>query len=96
MANTAVKGHMSLRHLIERFTHGPRTVLGLPLAHIVEGARANITLFDPEVNWTCTEADLVSTSHNTPFLGQKLTGRALGVVSGEVVRVGGAVTAAIT
>ena len=88
VANTAAKGRMSLRRLIERFTHGPRNVLGLPLAHIVEGARANLTLFDPEVNWTCTEADLVSTSHNTPFLGQKLTGKALGVVCGEVVGVG--------
>jgi dihydroorotase len=82
VANTAVKGRMSLRRLIERFTHGPRAVLGLPKVHIVEGAPANITLFDPEVNWTCTEDDLVSKSHNTPFLGQKLTGKALGVLRG--------------
>jgi dihydroorotase len=61
-------------------------VLGLPRVHIAEGAAANITLFDPEVDWTCTEADLVSKCHNTPFLGQRLTGRALGVVVGVVVR----------
>ena len=86
VANTALKGHMTLRRLIERLTHGPRAVLGLPKVHIAEGERAEITLFDPEVNWTCTEEDLVSRSHNTPFLGQRLTGRALGVVCGEVVR----------
>jgi dihydroorotase len=86
VANTALKGRMPLRRTIERFTHGPRAVLGLPRVHIAEGTAANITLFDPEVDWTCTEADLVSKSHNTPFLGQRLTGRALGVVVGEVVR----------
>lgn len=85
VANTALKGHMSLRRIVERFTHGPRAVLGLPKVHIAEGAQANITLFDPEVDWTCTEADLVSKSHNTPFLGQRLTGRPLGVVSGKRV-----------
>ncbi len=89
VANTALKGHMTLRRLIERLTHGPRAVLGLPKVHIAEGERAEITLFDPEVNWTCMEDDLVSKSHNTPFLGQRLTGRALGVVRGEVVRMVG-------
>lgn len=86
VANTAVKGRMSLRRLIDRFANGPRAVLGLPKVHIAEGAKADITLFDPEVDWTCTEADLVSKSHNTPFLGQRLTGRALGVVSGNALR----------
>ena len=86
VANTAVKGRMSLRRLIERFTHGPRAVLGLPKVHIAEGVKAEITLFDPEVDWTCSEDDLVSKSHNTPFLGQRLTGRALGIVSGNAVR----------
>lgn len=86
VANTAVKGRMSLRRLIERFTHGPRAVLGMPQVHIAEGTTANITLFDPELNWVCGEQDLVSKSHNTPFLGQRLTGRPLGIVSGTVVR----------
>jgi len=61
-------------------------VRDLPKVRIVEGAQANITLFDPEVNWNCGEEDLVSKSHNTPFLGQRLTGRPLGVVCGKVVR----------
>lgn len=81
VANTALKGHMTLRRLIERYTHGPRAVLGLETVHIAEDTPAEITLFDPEVDWTCTEADLVSRSHNTPFIGQRLVGRALGIVS---------------
>lgn len=86
VANTALKGRMTLRRLIERYTHGPRAVLGLPKAHIAADTTADITLFDPEVDWTCTEADLVSRSHNTPIIGQRLVGRALGIVAqGRVV-----------
>jgi dihydroorotase len=86
VANTAMKGHMSLRRLIERLSHGPRAVIGLPVPHIAEGEVAELTLFDPEVNWTCEEADLVSRSHNTPFLGQRFAGRAHGIISnGQVV-----------
>ena len=84
VANTALKGRTTLRRLIERFTHGPRAVLGLPFVHIAEDQPANITLFNPKVDWTCTEEDLVSRSHNTPFLGQRLTGRALGIVVGNM------------
>jgi dihydroorotase len=86
VANTALKGRMSLRRLIERLCHGPRAVLGLPVPHIAEGSKAEVTLFDPEVNWTCEEPDLVSRSHNTPFLGQRFAGRAVGIVGqGRVV-----------
>ncbi|MEZ4755801.1 MAG: dihydroorotase [Flavobacteriales bacterium] len=86
VANTALKGRMSLRRLIERLSHGPRSVIGLPVPHIAEGAEAELSLFDPEVNWTCEEADLVSRSHNTPFLGQRFAGRAIGIISnGKVV-----------
>ncbi|MEO8589800.1 MAG: dihydroorotase [Flavobacteriales bacterium] len=80
VANTALKGRMSLRRTIERLSHGPRSVLGLPAVHIKEGDRAELTLFDPEVDWTCEERDLVSRSHNTPFLGQRFTGRPLGII----------------
>ncbi|MBK6832426.1 MAG: hypothetical protein IPG92_17575 [Flavobacteriales bacterium] len=74
VANTALKGSTSLRRIIERLTHGPRAVLGVPTVHITEGA-TELTLFDPEADWTCTEEDLPSRSHNTPFLGQRFTGR---------------------
>ncbi|HOZ40576.1 MAG TPA: dihydroorotase [Flavobacteriales bacterium] len=86
VANTALKGRMSLRRTIERYAHGPRQVLGLPKVHVTEGMSADLSLFDPEENWTCEATDLVSRSHNTPFLGQRFTGRALGIVArGQVV-----------
>ena len=81
VANTALKGHMSLRRIIERFSHGPRRVLGLPVHHIAEGAPADLTLFDPECDRTFSEDDIVSRSRNTPFIGQHFVGRPLGIVA---------------
>ncbi|MBK8339969.1 MAG: amidohydrolase family protein [Flavobacteriales bacterium] len=80
VANTALKGRLSLRRLVERFSHGPRKVLGLPVQHIAEGSPVEITLFDPEVQWVCTAEDIISRSKNSPFIGQPLTGCPLGVV----------------
>ncbi|MBP7409136.1 MAG: dihydroorotase [Flavobacteriales bacterium] len=85
VANTALKGSTSLRRIIERLTHGPRAVLGVPTVHITEGA-TELTLFDPEADWTCTEEDLPSRSHNTPFLGQRFTGRPVGIVGNGTLR----------
>ncbi len=86
VANTALKGKMPLRKLIERLTSGPRKVLGLEKASIEEGASAELTLFDPEMDHVCTDEDLVSISHNTPFLGQPFTGRAMGIIAGGKIR----------
>jgi len=81
VANTALKGRMSLRRIVERFCHGPRAVLGLEVPHLAEGAQAEITLFDPASDWQLHERDLVSRPHNTPFIGYPLVGRPLGIIA---------------
>ncbi len=81
VANTALKGRITLRKIIEHFTHAPRAVLGMKKVHVQEEDHAELTLFDPEVDWTCGEEDLLSISHNTPFLGHRLVGRPLGIVA---------------
>lgn len=80
-ANTALKGRMSTRRIVERFCHGPRRILGLDVPHVVEGERAEITLFDPDHEWTYTRADVSSRSDNSPYIGQRFTGRSWGVVT---------------
>lgn len=81
VANTALKSRMSLRRIVERFSVGPRRVLGLEVPHLEEGAMADITLFDPAREWQLHEADIVSRSRNTPFIGQPLVGRPLGIIA---------------
>lgn len=81
VAHTALKGSMTLRRIVERFCHGPHAVLGLPVAHLVEGAEAEITLFDPAVEWTLEGTDIVSRARNTPFLGESFIGRPVGIIA---------------
>jgi dihydroorotase len=51
-----------------------------------EGARADITLIDPNMEWTVDPAKFISKSRNSPFAGRRLKGRAmLTIVAGEVV-----------
>ena len=86
VANTVLKSRMPVRKVVERFCQGPRAALGLPVPHLVEGELLEATLFNPEHQWMLTEADLVSRSHNTPFLGNRFTGKALGIVGNGQVR----------
>lgn len=90
VANTALKGKMPTRKLVERLCHGPRAALGLPVPHIAEGTEAEMSLFLPDLDWTFGGADIVSRSRNTPFIGYHFTGRAAGIVSnGQLVLVPG-------
>ncbi len=51
-----------------------------------EGARADITLIDPNMEWTVDPAKFISKSRNSPFTGRRLKGRAiLTIVAGDVV-----------
>ncbi len=42
---------------------------------IAVGEPANLTLFDPEAQWTVSAADMVSRSRNTPYAGMVLHGK---------------------
>lgn len=81
VANTFNEGQLSLEDLIEKFTTAPRRLLGLPQPTLAEGQPACLTVFDPDLLWAPTEANLRSRAKNSPFLGVNLRGRALAVVN---------------
>lgn len=72
--------HLDLDMLVEKLALGPRRVLGIPVPEIKPGAPANLVAFDPSATWHYTEQQARSRSKNSPFLGQKLTGKVIGVV----------------
>ncbi|CCH57278.1 dihydroorotase, multifunctional complex type [Fibrisoma limi BUZ 3] len=69
---------LSLGQIIEKLTIRARQILRLPTISIAEGQSASLTLFDPAKQWTFDRS--LSKSKNSPFLGQTLTGRAIGTV----------------
>lgn len=67
--------------LIEKFTINPRTILSIPIPEIKEGEKANLTIFDPKMEWVYNDKSNHSKSDNSPWLGQTLKGCVLGVVN---------------
>lgn len=68
-------GKLELAKLIAKFTTAPREILQLPQPQIAEGAKANLTLFDPKHEWRYEEKMIKSKSKNTPFVGRNFKGR---------------------
>lgn len=65
--------------LIEKVAEAPRRLLKLSPAVIDAGEKANLTLFDPSAEWTFSSENNFSKSKNSPWLGQKITGKAKAV-----------------
>jgi len=75
------KGYLTMDQLLKLMTIGPSEVYHLDAGYIAEGGPADIVLIDPDMEWT-VEDDFASKAHNTPFIGRKLTGKAVMTIAG--------------
>jgi dihydroorotase len=73
---------IGLPRLIEMLTVNPARLLGLNSGTLSLGAPADVTLIDPEREWTVEATDFQSLSRNTPFGGWHLKGRAVRTIIG--------------
>jgi dihydroorotase len=71
------QGRISLMDLIVRMTDAPAAFLGRGSTALRIGARADITVIDPQLVWTVEASKLFSLGKNTPLLGQKMRGKAV-------------------
>ena len=69
------KNHISLNKMIELFTVNPRKVLQIQQIEFKVGSPANITIFNPEEEWTVNKKLFKSKSSNSPFDGFVLKGK---------------------
>jgi len=78
-------GHLTWPELIARLTTGPAAILGLNHGTLSVGQPADVTLINPDAQWTVRAIEFRSRSRNTPFDGMTLTGRVVRtLVNGEV------------
>lgn len=70
---------VELEALIEKVTSAARALLNMEVPKIEEEAKANLTLFDPNAEWTFTAKSNLSKSKNSPWLEKELKGRAVAV-----------------
>lgn len=71
-------GYLSQMQLIEKLSTNPRKIVGQEI-RVAEGERANLTLFDPAIEWNVDIAQLHSKSKNSPFHGRRMKGKAIGI-----------------
>jgi dihydroorotase len=81
------KSHtIDLPRLIAMLTINPARLLGLAAGTLSLGAPGDVTLIDPQMEWTVDPESFQSASRNTPFAGWNLKGRAVRtIVAGETV-----------
>ncbi len=63
--------------LIEMYTVEPAKLLKLDAGTLSVGASADVTLLDPDLEWTVRADEFQSASRNSPFNGWRLKGRAV-------------------
>ena len=79
-------GKLPLPLLIAKLTSAPASVLRMRIGSLEVGAPADVTIFNPDIDWTVKASEFISKGHNTPFEGKKLKGKVTTTIyAGQVV-----------
>ena len=79
-------GRIAMGQLIALMSSKPARIINKPLGCIRVGGAADLTLFDPDLEWTYRAAEGYSKSSNSPFDGWKFRGAVTAtIVQGRVV-----------
>ena len=75
---------ISVNKIVAAIALNPRKVLNIDIPKVEEGAKANLTIFDPSLEWRLDETTNASMSKNSPFWNQSLMGKVIGVINGKL------------
>ncbi len=68
-------GEVELARLIDALSTKPAEIFGLPGGTLKPGSPADFVIADLDMPWVLREENIVSQSKNTPFEGERFTGR---------------------
>jgi dihydroorotase len=69
------EGNMPLKDVLYKMTAAPAGIMGIDAGRLNPGVRADITVIDPDEEWTVDVSKFKSKSKNCPYHGMKLYGR---------------------
>ncbi len=75
------ESEMELMDLISLLTVNPRKIMGFDSDLLSKGAMAEITVIDPDHEWTFDKDHIYSKSGNSPFIGKSLEGKVILTIS---------------
>lgn len=80
------KGIIDWNQLVELMSINPASILGIDYHGITEGGIADITIFDPDYEWTVDVNKFKSKGKNTPFANWSLEGKpVMTIIEGQIV-----------
>ncbi|MFN3423026.1 MAG: dihydroorotase, partial [Armatimonadota bacterium] len=80
------KSGFSVMRLVEAMSTKPCQILGLDGGTLEEGSRADVTVIDPNAEWTVQPEKFRSKGRNTPYAGWTLRGKVvLTICDGQIV-----------
>lgn len=86
ITNLVDKKLISYLDMVKLMSYNPAKILGIDKGTIEEGKIADITIFNPDIEYIYKEEDIVSKSKNTPWINKRLKGQVIyTLVGGKVV-----------
>lgn len=79
-------GKISLTDLLSKMTWRPAQIINFDGGILDIGKRADITIIDPDHEWTINVEDFASKSKNSPFNGRKVKGKAVMTIVGGKIK----------
>jgi len=81
------RGDISLVNLINKLTAAPANIIGKKYGPgtLAIGSSADVTIFDPNFEWTVDTNDFASKGKNTPLAGERLKGKVIATIYGGKV-----------
>jgi dihydroorotase len=83
----ALCNELTVERWVELISIHPRTIAGINIPTIKEGAAANVTIFDPSATYVFDEQDIRSKSRNSAFIGKELKGKAVAVINNNQIQI---------
>ena len=74
---------LDLDTIIESVTRKPKAIFGVKSVQINENSEADLTLFNPDKEFTFSHEHLLSTSKNSPFINTKCKGEVYGIYANQ-------------
>ncbi len=84
--NLVHTGIIDFATMVDRMACAPARIFNLPGGRLERGGVADITVFDPDAEWTVDPARFLSKGRNSPYAGSLLRGKAIcTIVAGQIV-----------
>jgi dihydroorotase len=83
----ALGNDLTVERWVELISIHPRSIAGIHIPTIKEGAAANVTIFDPSATYVFDEQDIRSKNRNSAFIGKELKGKAVAVINNNQIQI---------